>query len=72
MESHSPEHGSWKSGIELYDLSDDIAEQNDISSQHPEVVKRLVKLMEQEHMQSAIFPLKPIDSSIRNSKTEQN
>lgn len=59
-------------GIELYDLSDDIAEQNDISSQHPEVVKRLVKLMEQEHMQSAIFPLKPIDSSIRNSKTEQN
>ena len=35
--------------IELYDLSTDIAEENDVASSHPEVVKRIAKIMRDEH-----------------------
>lgn len=35
--------------IELYDLEADIEEKNDLSSQNPEVVKEIEKIMKQEH-----------------------
>ena len=38
-----------KGKIELYDLSTDIAEENDVASSHPEVVKRIAKIMRDEH-----------------------
>jgi arylsulfatase len=47
--------------IELYNIAEDIGEQNDIAAEHPEVVERLAKLMAQEHSPSEKFPLKPID-----------
>lgn len=33
-------------GLELFDLDDDISETKDVAAQHPEVVKRLMKLVE--------------------------
>ena len=35
-----------KSGLELYDLKNDISEKHDVAEQHPEVVKRLQALAE--------------------------
>lgn len=54
-------HGNWKGirqpmftgKMELYDLSEDIGEQYDLSKGHPEVVKELESLMEEAHHPSA-------------------
>lgn len=35
--------------VELYNLSSDLGEQNNVASQHPEVVARLEKLMDEAH-----------------------
>ncbi len=35
--------------VELYDLDNDLAEQNDLADQHPDIVKRIEQLMIQEH-----------------------
>jgi arylsulfatase A-like enzyme len=48
--------------IELYNLAEDIGEQDNVADQHPEVVSQLAKLMEQEHTPSKLFPLIPIDA----------
>jgi hypothetical protein len=45
--------GNWKlvNGTELYNLQNDISESNNVSAQHPEVVKQLKELFakEEEH-----------------------
>ena len=49
--------GKWKGyrlnglngNIELYDLSTDIAEENDVAADHPDVVKRMAQIMKDEH-----------------------
>ena len=48
-----------KTRVELYDLSVDEAEKNDISAQHPDKVKELVAIMEREHTESEAFPFEP-------------
>ena len=35
--------------IQLYDLDNDILEQNDKASQYPEIVKRIEEIMKKEH-----------------------
>lgn len=47
--------------IELYDLEKDVSESNDLASKNPEVVKRLKKLMEDQHVPSKEFPIHVID-----------
>ncbi len=47
--------------IELYKLSDDIGEQNDVSEQHPEIVEQLRKIMKEARIPSKEFPFKQID-----------
>jgi arylsulfatase len=47
--------------IELYDLDKDLSESKDLASKNPEVVKRLKKLMEEQHVPSKEFPLRVID-----------
>jgi len=47
--------------IELYNLSDDIGEQNDVSKQHPEIVEHIRKIMKEARIPSKEFPFKQID-----------
>jgi arylsulfatase A-like enzyme len=42
---------------ELYNLKLDLAETRDVAAEHPEIVKRLVQLMNEEHTQSETYPL---------------
>jgi arylsulfatase A-like enzyme len=43
--------------IELYDLSTDIGEKNDVAAQHPDIVAKMDKLMREAHTPSKEFPL---------------
>jgi len=47
--------------IELYNLAEDIGEQNDISEQHPEIVEQIRKIMKEARIPSKEFPFKQID-----------
>ena len=42
---------------ELYNLSDDLGETQNVAGRHPEVVKRLTPLMDQAHQRSESYPL---------------
>ncbi len=42
----------WHAPIELYDLSKDIGEQNDIADKHPEIVEKMEAIMEEAHSES--------------------
>lgn len=42
--------------IELYDLSVDIGETNNVAAQHPEIVAQISEIMRQEHTLSPLFP----------------
>ena len=44
------------SPIELYDLSKDIGEENNIALKHPEIVKEIELAMKESHLESSIFP----------------
>ena len=44
-----------KTTTELYDLSADIAEKNNIADQYPEIVAELVKLLAQSRTPSDVF-----------------
>lgn len=35
--------------IELYNLEEDIREENDISNEYPEIVQQIEQIMKQEH-----------------------
>ncbi len=64
--------GEWKgvrrnlqrgeSKIELYNLVDDIGEQNDVAGRHPEIVRRIAAIMKREHTRSEVFPMKFLDN----------
>ncbi len=47
---------------ELYNLADDPSEQHDVSSEHPDILRRLEKIMTREHTPSADFPIPILDS----------
>lgn len=47
--------------IQLFDLGKDIGEKNNVADKNPEVVKRIQKIMEENHTPSKLFPLKGID-----------
>lgn len=42
--------------IELYNLEDDPAEENDLSKEHPEIVAEMTAIMDREHVPSEEFP----------------
>ena len=46
-----------KDQFELYNLKDDISEQNNIASEHPDIVNDMRKLMSEAHVPSERFPL---------------
>jgi arylsulfatase A len=43
--------------IQLFDLAKDPKESNDISVAHPEIVKQIARIMEEEHVEVETFPL---------------
>lgn len=63
--------GSWKAvrrqlrenatPIELYDLSVDIAESNDVAAQHPDIVAQMDHIMRTERTPNADFPIEMLD-----------
>ncbi|MBZ0257952.1 sulfatase-like hydrolase/transferase, partial [bacterium] len=57
--------GNWKAvrnslgkPLELYDLSKDLGESNDIASQHPEIIKKIENYLKTARTESEVFPLK--------------
>ena len=62
-----------KSALELYDLSKDIKEANNIAAQHPEVVSTIEAVMAREHVDSVNYPLtegKPEPKKKRTTKSK--
>lgn len=49
--------GGWDSAIELYDLGQDIGEENNIAASHPELVQQMEKIMRKEHSPHPIWNL---------------
>lgn len=49
--------------IELYNLEDDIRELNDVSEQHPEIVKQIEQILKQEHTPAELgrFKIKQLE-----------
>jgi len=46
---------------ELYNLAADPFEAHDISAQHPEIIARLQRIMQDEHHPSELFPISALD-----------
>ena len=46
-----------KTTVELYDLSKDLHEDNNVAQQHPEIVAELDQLMRKSHVDSEAFPI---------------
>ncbi len=42
--------------IELYDLDTDLAETNNVAAQHPEIVKKIKKIMDESHQENPGWP----------------
>ncbi|MBS1607281.1 MAG: arylsulfatase [Bacteroidetes bacterium] len=51
--------------IELFDLSNDIREQNDVSADHPDIVKKIEQIMKEEHQTPAVstFLMKALEKN---------
>ncbi|MBA2113484.1 arylsulfatase [Bremerella alba] len=49
--------GGWDGKLELYNLYADIGEQQDVASQHPELVKKMKAIMRKEHGEHPIYKL---------------
>ena len=47
--------------IELYNLAKDASEKKDLAAQHPDLVKRIEKVMTEQHRPSEVFPIKVLD-----------
>lgn len=47
--------------IELYNLAADPGENENVASQHPDIVARLQKIMEKQHVKSELFPIRGLD-----------
>jgi len=49
-------NSSTKARTELYDLSADTGETNDLAGSHPEIVRKMEEIMEEAHEPSPVFP----------------
>lgn len=44
--------------LELYNLKDDLGETTDVAEQHPEMVRRMMRLLSEQRVPSKLFPIK--------------
>jgi arylsulfatase A-like enzyme len=54
--------------LELYDLSKDLGEKNDVAAQHPAVVKKIEAYLQTAHVDSPDFPLWPDEEGKKKKK----
>jgi arylsulfatase A len=54
--------------LQLYDLSQDIGEANNIAAKHPDKVEQLKDLLKEAHVESETFPLFTVSSRNRSKK----
>jgi arylsulfatase A-like enzyme len=45
--------------LELYDLSTDLSEKNNVAAQHPDIVKRMEQMIRESHVSNTDWPLLP-------------
>jgi hypothetical protein len=48
---------------ELYDLATDVPESKNVAAAHPDVVARLQKIMDEQHVPSKEFPIPLLDKA---------
>lgn len=70
--------GDWKAvrqnmskgnlNVELYNIANDISESDDVAGEHPELVAKLTKMMEQARTPSQVFPLVPLDAPVKKKR----
>ncbi|TWT76422.1 Arylsulfatase [Planctomycetes bacterium CA13] len=70
--------GNWKAirqrmrqgnlDIELYNLADDVGEQNNVAAEHPELVAKFANQMQTVRTPSTEFPLIPLDAPVKKPK----
>jgi arylsulfatase A-like enzyme len=48
--------------LQLFDLANDIGEHFDVADQHPDIVVKLGKLMQEQHVKSELFPIRALDA----------
>jgi arylsulfatase A-like enzyme len=51
------------STMELYQLADDPRETTDVAGQHPDVVRKLLRLANSQHTKSALWPVRGLDGA---------
>ncbi len=71
--------GNWKAvrqnmtrgnlDIELYNIAQDIGERNNVAAKHPDLVKKLAKMMADVRIPSEVFPLWPFDKPGQRPKS---
>jgi len=47
--------------LELYNLKDDVGEKTDVAAKHPEVVRKIEKILATDRTPSKVFPLKGVE-----------
>ena len=47
--------------VQLFDLTKDIGESDDVADKHPDVVEKLSALMKEQHVKSDLFPIRALD-----------
>jgi arylsulfatase A len=65
-----PKPSNAEGDFELFDLAADPSEQNNVASSHADVVARLTKLLDDQHVKSDVFPLAGIDGPRRAPAAE--
>lgn len=65
--------GNWKAvqgrpngPVELYDLATDIGEQNNLAKQHPDIVEKLIAIMDREHRPLRDYPPAPGRTGVKD------
>jgi len=56
-----PELFKRRTDLELYDLSKDLGEKENVADRNPEVVAKILEIMKREHTPSALFPMPILD-----------
>jgi len=50
-------HATADAPLELYDLSQDVSEKHNVAAQHPDIVKKILSLMQEAHVPDKNWPL---------------